>query len=58
MNTTYEALERYGLDLVAQARAGQLDPVDRARRRDSPHHPHPLAQDQEQPSAHRRAGRR
>ena len=27
MNTTYEALERYGLDLVAQARAGRLDPV-------------------------------
>ena len=27
MNTTYEALERYGIDLVAQARAGQLDPV-------------------------------
>ena len=24
---TYEALERYGLDLVAQARAGRLDPV-------------------------------
>lgn len=27
MNTTYEALERYGLDLVAQARAGRLGPV-------------------------------
>ena len=27
MNTSYEALERYGIDLVAQARAGQLDPV-------------------------------
>ena len=27
MDTTYEALERYGLDLVAQARAGRLDPV-------------------------------
>ena len=27
MNTSYEALERYGLDLVAQARAGRLDPV-------------------------------
>ena len=27
MNTTYEALERYGIDLVAQARAGRLDPV-------------------------------
>ena len=25
--STYEALERYGLDLVAQARAGRLDPV-------------------------------
>ena len=24
---TYEALERYGIDLVAQARAGRLDPV-------------------------------
>ena len=27
MNTSYEALERYGIDLVAPARAGQLDPV-------------------------------
>ena len=27
MNTSYEALERYGLDLVEQARAGRLDPV-------------------------------
>ena len=27
MNTSYEALERYGIDLVAQARAGRLDPV-------------------------------
>ena len=27
MDTSYEALERYGIDLVAQARAGQLDPV-------------------------------
>ena len=27
MNTTYEALERYGIDLVVQARAGRLDPV-------------------------------
>ncbi len=27
MNTSYEALDRYGLDLVAQARAGRLDPV-------------------------------
>ena len=27
MDTTYEVLERYGLDLVAQARAGRLDPV-------------------------------
>ena len=27
MNTSYEALERYGLDLVAQARTGRLDPV-------------------------------
>ena len=27
MDTSYEALERYGIDLVAQARAGRLDPV-------------------------------
>ena len=27
MDTIYEALERYGIDLVAQARAGRLDPV-------------------------------
>ena len=57
MDTSYEATERYGIDLVAQARAGQLRPSDWARRRDSPHHPHSLAQDQEQPGAHRRARR-
>ena len=27
MNTSYEVLECYGIDLVAQAHAGRLDPV-------------------------------
>ena len=54
----YEALEKYGIDLVAQARARQARPGDRPRRRDPPRHPHPVAQDQEQPGADRRARRR
>ena len=32
----YEALEKYGVDLVAQARARQARPGDRPRRRDPP----------------------
>ena len=54
----YEALEKYGVDLVAQARARQARPGHRPRRRDPPRHPHPVAQDQEQPGADRRARRR
>ena len=54
----YEALEKYGRDLVADARSGRLDPVigrdEEIRRVD----PDPLAQDQEQPGADRRPGGR
>ena len=49
----FEALERYGVDLVELARAGKLDPVigrdEEIRRVD----PHPVPQDQEQPGADR-----
>ena len=38
--------------------ARQARPGDRPRRRDPPRGPHPVAQDQEQPGADRRAGRR
>ena len=54
----YEALEKYGRDLVADARAGKLDPVigrDAEIRRVDPD---PVPQDQEQPGAHRRPRRR
>ena len=52
----YEALEKYGRDLVADARAGKLDPVigrDAEIRRVDPD---PVPQDQEQPGADRRPG--
>ena len=49
----YEALEKYGRDLVADARAGRLDPVigrdGEIRRVD----PDPVPQDEEQPGADR-----
>jgi len=32
--STYQALEKYGRDLTAEARAGKLDPVNRPRRGD------------------------
>ena len=54
----YEALEKYGRDLVAEARSGQARPGDRPRRRDPPRDPDPVAQDQEQPGPDRRARRR
>ncbi len=42
---TYEALEKYGRDLVADARGRQARPGDRPRRRDPPHRPDPVPQD-------------
>ena len=55
---TYQALEKYGRDLTADARDGKLDPVigrdTEIRRVD----PGAVPADQEQPGAHRRAGRR
>ena len=56
--TTYQSLEKYGRDLTALARAGQARPGHRPRRGDPPHDPGPVAADQEQPGADRRAGRR
>ncbi len=56
--SAYEALEKYGRDLVAEARLGTARPGDRPRRRDPPRDPDPVPQDQEQPGARRRPGRR
>ncbi len=56
--SAYEALEKYGRDLVAEARSGKLDPVigrDAEIRRVDPD---PVAQDEEQPGAGRRSRRR
>ena len=39
---TYEALERYGRDLVSEARSGRLDPVIGRDERDPPRDPDPL----------------
>ena len=39
----YEALEKYGRDLVAEGRAGKLDPVIGQRRRDPQGDPDPLS---------------
>ena len=50
--TAYEALEKYGMDLVAQARQGKLDPVigrDAEIRRCGPH---PVTQNEKQSCAH------
>ena len=55
--TAYEALEKYGRDLVIEARAGRMDPVigrDAEIRRVDPD---PVAQDEEQPGAGRRPRR-
>ena len=51
---TYEALAKYGTDLVKRAREQKMDPVIG---RDECH-PHPVPQDEEQPRSHRRTGRR
>ena len=55
---TYEALEKYGRDLTrTRRRKRQARPRDRPRRGNSAHHPASLPPHQEQPGAHRRAGR-
>ena len=55
--STYDVLKKYGQDLVELARSQKLDPVIGRDGRDPERHPHPLAQDEEQPVPHRRAGR-
>ena len=55
--STYDVLKKYGQDLVELARSQKLDPVIGRDGRDPQRHPHPLAQDEEQPLPHRRAGR-
>ena len=52
-----QALEKYTIDLTERAEKGKLDPVDRPRRGNPPHHPGPAAPHQEQSGADRRAGR-
>ena len=54
----YQALEKYGRDLVELARNGQDGPGHRPRLRDPPGRPGPQPADQEQPGPDRRAGRR
>ena len=55
---TYEALEKYGRDLVDDAADRQARPGHRPGQRDPPRHPDPVPQDEEQPGADRRSGRR
>ena len=55
---TYQALEKYGVDLTARGPRGQARPGDRPRRRDPPRRAGAVAAHQEQPGAHRRARRR
>ena len=54
----YDALKKYARDLTQAARDGKLDPGDRPRRGNPPHHPGAVAPHQEQSGADRRAGRR
>ena len=54
----FQALEKYCRDLTEAARKGKTRPGHRARRRDPPRDAGALAPDEEQPRAHRRAGRR
>ena len=56
--STYEALEKYSVDLTALAESGDPRPGDRPRRRDPPRHPGAVPAYQEQPGADRRARRR
>ena len=50
---TYDALKKYGSDLVERARQNKLDPVIGRDDEIRNVHPHPLPQEQEQPRAHR-----
>ncbi len=54
---TYQSLAKYGIDLTAAAREGALDPVVGRDEEDPARHPGAQPPDQEQPGAHRRAGR-
>jgi hypothetical protein len=49
----FDALKKYARDLTAEARDGKLDPGDRPRRRNPPHHPGAVAPHQEQSGADR-----
>ncbi len=53
---TYDALKKYGSDLVERARQNKLDPVIGRDDEIPKRHPHPEPEVQEQPRAHRRAG--
>ena len=55
---TYDALEKYGVDLTAARPRRQARPGHRPRRRDPPRRPGAVAAHQEQPGADRRARRR
>ena len=55
---TYDALKKYGTDLVERAREGKDGSGHRPRSERSAMSSASLAQDEEQPRAHRRAGRR
>ena len=50
---TYEALEKYAVDLTTGRRVRQARPGDRARRRDPPGGAGAVASYEEQPGAHR-----
>lgn len=54
--STYDALTKYGFDLVQRAKEQKLDPVIGARQRDTKRYPHFVAQIQKQSRAHRRTG--
>ena len=55
---TYQALEKYGIDLTAAGPRRQARPGHRPGRRDPAGDPGAVPPHQEQPGAHRRAGRR
>ncbi len=52
---TYDALKKYGTDLVEQARKQKLDPRNRAGYGNQKCHPYSVSKKQEQPGADRRA---
>ena len=51
-------IDQLGINLTDAVRAGKIDPDHRPREGDRAGHPDPVAADQEQPGADRRAGRR